>query len=174
MLSAPIAVCGFTSCVSRHHADTVTKTENQHVHADDGSSHRCSPGNGNDDPHESGNNGKDGRAECYGFEAFEKPHCAECGKDYQSGNKQGTDKIHGQNDDHGDDHGDQQVISIGFNSGGGGEIFIESDGKNFMIKENKNDDDDDGKHGAKGDGQRSQCQDRSRSEKGGADIAGKI
>lgn len=73
-------------------------------------------------------------------------HGGEGWEDEKTGNQEGAEKAHAEDNDDGADDGKNSAVKIGFDADGAGELFVEGDGKNTIegeeIEENTNDGDD--------------------------------
>ena len=95
--------------------------------------------------------GEDGGAEDDTAEGSAQAHGGEGGEDDESGYEERSHEAHAQYDRDGGQKGDEHVVEIRSDTGCGCEGLVEGDGEDFVVKEDKDDKDDDGKDDGQGD-----------------------
>ena len=129
---------------------------------------------GHQDARQGANHRKHRGADGDGLEALEHPHGGHGREDDQGRDQQRAHQVHGQHDDDGDDHGDEQVVGLHPGAAGAGEVFIEGDGKDLVVKQ----DEDGHHHHGQGDAEPhfrlGQGQNGGGAEQRGANVAGQI
>ena len=68
------------------------------------------------------------------FEILAKSFGRQSRKNEKARNEQRAHQSHAQHDDDGAKHSKQSIVEFGINTDGVGELFVESDGKNFVVK----------------------------------------
>ena len=148
--------------------------ENGDIDGHDGRADGGASDDGNEDAESRAEDGGDGGAEDDRAETFEYAHGGEGREDDQSGDQKGTDEVHRQNDDDGDDDGHNEVIEVYSCAGGLCEIFVEGNGKNFIVEQDEHGYDGDGQDCAKPDFELCEREDGGSAEEGRANVAGDI
>lgn len=79
------------------------------------------------------------------MEGFDEVHGDEGGKDDEAGNKEGAEEAHAEDDNDGADDGKNNIVEVGFDADGFGEVFVKGDGEDAVIGEDVEGDGDNGK-----------------------------